>query len=180
MAILESLPRRIVLTGSESTGKTTLARELAGHFGAPWVPEHAREYVLRKGALLDASDVEPIARGQMAAEDAAGLRAGRLLVLDTDLLSTAVYAEHYYGACPPWILAAVLARRADLYLLCEIDVPWVADPARDRPGERERLQELFRTALRTRGFPVVTLRGDHAARFERARAALDHLLGIPA
>ena len=179
MAILESFPRRVVLTGSESTGKTTLARELAGHFGAPWVPEHAREYVLRKGGPLAASDVEPIARGQVAAEEAAREQAGRLLVLDTDLLSTAVYAGHYYGACPRWILDAVVARRADLYLLCEIDVPWVADPARDRPREREQLQELFRSALRTRGFAVVTLRGDPGTRFERARAALDHLLRIP-
>ena len=173
---MESLPRRIVLTGSESTGKTTLARELARHFGAPWVPEYAREYALRKGRPLEASDVEPIARGQIAAENEAAPEAARLLVLDTDLLSTAVYAGHYYGACPPWILDAVPARQADLYLLCDIDVPWVPDPARDRPRERERLQGLFRTALLARGFPFVDLRGDRGARFARARAAVDAVL----
>ena len=103
-------PLRVVVTGSECTGKTTLARALASRFGAPWVPEFCRGYQDARGAPLDASDVEPIARGQIAEADEAESRARRLLVLDTDLVSTVVYARHYYGSCPAWIEEA--ARRA--------------------------------------------------------------------
>lgn len=137
-------PRRICLTGPESTGKTTLALRLASELGAAYVPEYAREYALERGNLLSAADVEPIARGVIALADAAAGPA----VLDTDLISTVVYARHYYGACPLWIASEARRRRADLYLLMATDLPWVADPARDTGGlEREALFDAFRAAL---------------------------------
>ena len=124
-----SRPLVVVVTGSESTGKTTLASDLARHFRTAWVPEYARTYLSEKtaatGLPLDATDVEPIARGQMSAEDRGAAEARGLLVLDTDLVSTIVYARHYYRSCPPWIEQAARDRRADLYLLCDIDVPWI-------------------------------------------------------
>jgi len=176
MASLEGLPRRVVLTGSESTGKTTLTADLARHYDAPWVPEYVRGYADRKRAPLDAGDVTPIALGQITLQDAALMRAGALLLLDTDLLSTAIYARHYYGECPDWLTQAVLARRADLYILCDIDVPWTPDPQRDRPSEREAMQGLFREGLRSWGFPVVEVRGDRRERFLTARTAIDRML----
>lgn len=176
MAALEGLARRVVLTGSECTGKTTLTADLARHYHAMWVPEYARSYAAWKGAPLDPGDVEPIAQGQIAVQDAAVMRARGLLLLDTDLLSTAVYARHYYGQCPDWVTQAVLARSADLYLLCDIDVPWVADPQRDRPHEREQLQALFEEALQSRNFPVVPIRGSWRERFDAARTVIDALL----
>jgi len=176
MAPLEGIARRVVLTGSESTGKTTLAADLARHYHTLWVPEYVRGYAAWKGAPLNAGDVTPIALGQIAVQDAALMRAGRLLLLDTDLLSTAVYAAHYYGECPDWIVRTVPARRADLYLLCDIDVPWTPDPQRDRPDDRQVMQRLFREALRMHGFPVVELRGGWRDRFQAARSAIDALL----
>lgn len=176
MAPLEGLAHRVVLTGSECTGKTTLTADLARHYDAVWVPEYARSYAAWKDAPLDMGDVEPIAQGQIALQDAALMRARRLLLLDTDLLSTAVYARHYYGQCPDWVTQAVLARRADLYLLCHIDVPWAADPQRDRPHEREQIQDLFDEALQARQFPVVRIRGNWRDRFDAARTAIDALL----
>lgn len=173
---MEGLPRRVVLTGSESTGKTTLAADLARHYHALWVPEYVRTYAAWKRAPLDAGDVEPIALGQIAVQDAALMRAGRLLLLDTDLLSTAVFADHYYRNCPLWIGQAVLARRADLYLLCDIDLPWAPDPRRDRPDNREEMQELFREALGSRGFPVASIHGEWRERFREACAAIDAIL----
>ena len=142
----------------------------------PSVPEMARAYALDKASPLGPLDVDPIARAQQQAEDAILELPGRMVILDTDLLSTAVYAEHYYGVCPPWILEAVLRRRGDLYLLCDIDVPWVADPARDQPGQRTELFRRFRSALRDRDFPTVLVRGSWAERLETARRAIDHLL----
>jgi NadR type nicotinamide-nucleotide adenylyltransferase len=173
---VEGLARRVVLTGSESTGKTTLTADLARHYGAVWVPEYVRGYADWKGAPLDAGDVEAIARGQIAAHDLALERAERILLLDTDLLSTVVYAEHYYGACPEWIRAAAVHRRADLYLLCDIDVPWSPDPQRDRADERPMMHQLFRRALLGRGFPFQVIRGGWRERFLAARQAIEELL----
>ena len=167
---------RVVVTGSECTGKTTLASDLARNFGTVWVAEYAREYLDRKvattGLPLDARDVEPIARGQIAAEDRGAALANGLLVLDTDLVSTTVYARHYYGACPAWIEQAARDRRADLYLLCAIDVPWVADSARDRPHHREQIHALFVEALDTLGARYVTIRGPWPDRLATATAAV--------
>ena len=139
---------RICLTGPESTGKSELATQLAGALGVVRSQEFAREYAESHGKDLTAADVEPIARGQMAAEDRAAAEASGVLVLDTDLLSTVVYARHYYGACPRWIEDEARRRRADLYLLLDTDVPWQPDTARDAGGdEREDLFDAFRAAL---------------------------------
>ena len=152
----------VTVTGSECTGKTTLARDLARHFGTVWVPEFARDYLVEKtattGIPLDASDVEPIAGG--------------LVILDTDLVSTVVYAHHYYGACPEWIEQAARDRRADRYLLCDIDVPWIADPARDRPDLREHMHALFVDALDALGAGYVTIRGGWDERLATAVEAV--------
>ncbi|HEY5417206.1 MAG TPA: ATP-binding protein [Gemmatimonadaceae bacterium] len=172
--------KRVVVTGSECTGKTTLAGDLARQFGTVCVAEYAREYLDRKvattGLPLDERDVEPIARGQIAAEDRGAATAKGLLVLDTDLVSTTVYARHYYGACPAWIDQAARDRRGDLYLLCDIDVPWVADSVRDRPHHREHIHALFVEALDTLGAPYVLIRGSWAARLTTAVAAVSELL----
>lgn len=179
MEALEGIPRRVVLTGSESTGKTTLTADLARHYDAAWVPEYVRGYADWKGAPLEAGDVTPVARGQIAAQDLALERARDLLLLDTDLLSTVVYAEHYYGFCPEWVRAAADHRRADLYLLCDIDVPWTHDPQRDRAGERPVMHELFRRALAERGFPFQVIRGGWRERFLAARLAIEALMAQP-
>lgn len=165
-------PRRVVLTGSECTGKTALARFLAGRLVAPLVPEFARLYADEKGAPLDASDVASIARGQMAAEDAAATGAEELLVLDTDLVSTVVYAHHYYGACPRWVEEAAAERRGDLYLLCHPDVPWVPDGVRDRGDRRAEMHALFASALYALGAPVAHVTGPWGVREGRAFEAL--------
>jgi NadR type nicotinamide-nucleotide adenylyltransferase len=168
---------RIVLTGPESTGKSVLAAALAHAYGAPLSLEYAREYAEGRDTL-GPDDVEPIARGQIAAEDRARAAGGAALVLhDTDLVSTVLYARHYYGDCPAWIVDAARTRRADLYLLCAPDVPWATDPVRDRPHARDELFAEFRATLDAFGCPVVEIRGDWAEREMAARRAVDAVLG---
>jgi NadR type nicotinamide-nucleotide adenylyltransferase len=168
---------RVVVTGSECTGKTTLAEALAEHYGVPWVEEYARRFVLDKGAAPEAEDVEVMARGQISLEDTASARAGRLLIQDTDLLSTVIYSRHYYGACPEWVEVALDERLADLYLLAGIDVPWIPDgEQRDRGHMRREVQELFQRELAVRGALTVELEGNHETRLARARRVIDRKL----
>lgn len=167
---------RVVVTGSESTGKTTLAAWLAARYGAAWSPEFSRAYADAKGAPLTASDVDPIARGQVALEDEAVRAARRVAVHDTDLLSTAVYAAHYYGVRRAWIDEALRARRPDLYLLLGIDAPWTPGPHRDRGHLRAEMHALFLGAVRATGAAFVEIHGDWDERFRRAAEAVDALL----
>jgi NadR type nicotinamide-nucleotide adenylyltransferase len=167
---------RAVVTGSESTGKTTLAERLARHYRAELVPEFVRDYAAARHGVIEFSDHGPIARGQMALEDAAVARGNSMLVQDTDLLSTVVYCEHYFGKCPAWIAETSRERAPDLYLLCEIDVPWVADGVRDRGHMREEMQRLFREAVNQSGVPAAVITGDRDERFARATEAIDALV----
>ncbi len=168
------VPRRIVLTGSESTGKTTLAEALAGHFGAPWVPEFSRAYAESKRGVLTAADVEPIARGQAAAEQAAlAGRDGGLVVFDTDLVSTLVYARHYYRTAPSWIEATIRRYPPSIYLLCHIDLAWVADGIRDRPASRIAMHSAFQDALLEFGFKAAEIQGTGPARLASAIDAVN-------
>lgn len=180
METLAERPRagviRIVLTGSESTGKTTLAGQLATHYGAELVPEFVRAYAEQQGGIIEFSDHGPIARGQMALEDEHIARAKGLVVQDTDLLSTVVYCNHYFGQCPPWIEEAAASRRPDLYLLCEIDLDWIADGVRDRGHMRDDMQQLFRDAVRTSGVAVAVITGIGDERLDRAVDAIDAFL----
>ena len=168
--------RRVVVTGSESTGKTMLAEMLGERFGTVVSPEFARDYLARKPTPLDRHDVEVIAVGQLAQEERYLRRAQRVLVLDTDLFSTVVYGEHYYGAIEPWIERMARERVADLYLLLDIDVPWVADPQRDRGDRRDEMQALFRATLERNGAPVVTVSGSWPERLEQAIDAVEMLI----
>lgn len=171
---------RIVLTGGECTGKTTLARLLAERHDTAWVPEAAREAALAKAGLLGREDVVPIARAHVAASDAALREATRhekpAVFFDQDLLSTVVYARHYYGDCPPWIERLAAERLGDLYLLCHPDLPWSPDPARDRSDRREEIHALFAAALADAGARIADVVGRGAEREARAEAAVAELL----
>lgn len=163
--------RRICLIGPESTGKTELARRAERDLGLPWVEEYARAYVEEHGNELTEDDVEPIARGEIANLDRG---AGPLIVLDTDLISTVVYARHYYGSCPAWIEDEARRRRADFYLLLDTDVAWQSDPARDSGGEaREDLFDAFRAALDEFETQWEIVSGDAEQRWARLRDAIE-------
>jgi NadR type nicotinamide-nucleotide adenylyltransferase len=180
-------PVTITVTGPESTGKTTLAVALGRHLGTTCSAEFSRGYAEARRAAasaapfaLTAADVEPIARGQIALEDsarAAARAAGhRAVVHDTDLVSTVVYARHYFGACPQWVVDAARTRRAALYLLCDVDVPWVADGVRDRPHARDALLARFAETLAESGADTVVVRGTWDTRIDTAVRAADALL----
>lgn len=178
-------PLRIVLFGAESTGKSTLADRLAARFSAPSSPEFVREYWDTHGGVITAADLDAIARGQVAGEDAARARAetsgARVVFHDTDLLTCTLWDDLLFpGACPPWAReeAAKRARATDLFLFCDTDLPWAPDPQRCFPDEagRAMCRRVFLDTLERTGARWTRVYGAEAERESRAAAAVDMLL----
>ena len=168
--------RRVCVFGPESTGKSTLARALATHYKTVHVSEHARPWLDPKAGRCGPEDMEPIGRGQIAVEEAMARQADRLLVCDTDPLTTTLWSEHLYGCAPAWLREEARRRRYDLHLLADVDVPWVDDGTRFLPDDRRRFFERCERALVEGGRPYVVLRGDWATRWETALRAVDRVL----
>ncbi|RZK61542.1 MAG: ATPase [Hymenobacter sp.] len=174
----KALPLRISLTGPESAGKSTLAAQLAVHYGTTFVPEYARAYLEAHGAAYTRPDLAAIARGQLAAEEAAATQAARLLFCDTDLLVLKIWAENAFGTCPAWVLAELARPRYALTLLLAPDLPWTPDPLREHPDPAQRwhFYNLYRAELVSRNWPFLAISGSPAERFSLAVAAVDALL----
>lgn len=175
-------PLRVVLTGSESVGKTTLAAELGAHYRAPVVPEFVRGYAQRIARPITYDDLLIIATEQAALEDehlAAARAAGSALVVhDTDPLSTLAYAQHYFGGAPAAVERLVRARRPDHYLLLDIDVPWVPDGVRDRGDRRAEMQQLFVDTLTRIDATFTRIHGTWSERRALAMRSIDNLLSL--
>lgn len=175
--------KRLVVTGSESTGKTTLAHSLAAHYQVPLAQEFVRTYALAKHGPIDAGDHWPIVHGQIAVQESTEARAAEaghhLVVFDTDLLSTVAYALHYTGHCDAGIEQLARERLAHHYLLLDIDVPWVPDGVRDRATQRDEIHALFRHTLDRFGAPYTLVRGSWDERLSTAVRVTDDLLLHP-
>ncbi len=174
---------KVVVFGPESTGKTTLSKQLAEHYNTLWVPEYAREYLQEKWDKeqkpCEPEDLIPIAIGQMELENNMASKTEHLLVCDTDLLETKVYSEVYYlGFCDPLLEKYAIKNTYDLYFLTYIDTPWVADDLRDKPNERERMFQAFEAELKKYNRPYVLLKGNQEERFKKATHHLDKLLQV--
>ena len=170
---------RIVVSGSECTGKTVLTRSLAANFGVPFSSEGARDYVSELGRAVQFPDVEPIARRQIEIEDALLDDGSRLYIFDPDLFSTLIYSRLYFGRCPGWIEPLCRARRADLYLLCGIDLPWGKDDfqrGQDTPTKRQRAHDLFGNVLNENGCSVTAVAGLNDNRLQCAISAIESWL----
>jgi len=168
--------KRVCLFGPESTGKSTLARDLAARFDTAYVSEYARGWLDPRQGVCAREDIPIIARGQLAAEEALARRANRLLVCDTDLLTTMIWSEELFGDCPAWIRAEAERRQYDLYLLMDIDVPWVDDHQRYLSHRRQAFFDHCRQSLEVRHRPYVIIRGNWQERFAQACRAVQQLL----
>jgi len=177
----------ICLTGPESTGKTTLATQLAAELGVPLVAEAARAWLNARRPLgpptpggagrpaiytYTADDVLAIARAQLDAEQAALASGAPVVVADTDLTVIQVWWEEKYGALHPWLAEALTRRSARCYLLASADLPWEPDPLRESPHDRERLLLRYRAILAAGEFPHAEITGSGPIRRTRALAAV--------
>ncbi len=170
--------KRIVLTGAECTGKSTLAQALSGYYGEPWTAEFVRSYVDQLDRELIQTDLEEIFCGQIAAEDAGGAKSKRFVIHDTNLLSSIIYANHYFEATFDWVNEALLERKYTLYLLCSPEgIQWEEDPGqRDGPSAREELHSMFKESLEKLKLPYFQLNGDEPLRLGQAIKAIDEAL----
>lgn len=171
--------KRVCVFGPESTGKSTLALRLAEAYETTWVPEYGRIYTDHFGTRVTVADLLNIVRGHRASEKAASKIANRILIEDTDPYLTLVWSDMLLHSRDPALVAAVeAAPPADLYLLTDIDVPWVNDGTRSFGEDhlRRRFLSLCEGELAARGMTSVTLKGDWDERSRTAIAAIDALL----
>lgn len=175
-AIRAYLAKRVVLVGSESTGKTTLASLLAAEFDTEWVAEFGRDYCETRSGPWKSREFEAIARGQQALENAKAREANRVLFCDTNGLSTAVWHRRYMNRYSAKVESIAADDKVDLYLLTLPDIPWVQDGTRDGEHIRKTMHEWFLSALGQSGKPYVKLQGTIEQRLDVARRAVHDLL----
>jgi NadR type nicotinamide-nucleotide adenylyltransferase len=174
--------KRIVILGPESTGKTTLSKELAEHYDTQWVPEFARSFLLTYGMNYDYEDLLTIAQGQLALEkqtEKAVLHdpgnKDKLLFIDTNMYVMQVWCEFVFQKCHAWILEQIATRPYDLYLLCNVDLPWVKDQLREYPDleSRTRLYNIYKEILISQEVPWIDISGEYSHRLHVAIDAVD-------
>lgn len=167
----------VALTGAESTGKTTLAAALADHFNTEWVAEYLRIFVDQNGEVPKEQDVYAIAGGHLQLKAYHIRRARRVIILDTDLVTTCVYQRRFFGHCPALIEQLAQTHRADLYLLTQPDFPWKPDGIqRSGPKERSLVHRLLRLELEQLKLPFVRVSGSRDERRATGIEAVRSLL----
>ena len=176
--------KKIVVIGPESTGKSVLAEQLANHYGTAWCPEYAREYLIKNGKEYTFDNLLTIAEGQIALEESRQYSVGDLPLashhspyfIDTDMYVMKVWCEFVFGKCHRYILDQIVERKYDLYLLCNIDLPWVKDELREYPDleTRHKLYLIYKDIMINQSVPWVDISGGYDERLEKAVAAVDH------
>ena len=175
--------KRVCVVGAESSGTTTMAQALAERYRTVWVPEYGRAYWLAKQGRPDkdtwrTEEFVHIATEQCRREDTAARSANRLLVCDTDAFATGIWHRRYLGRRSPEVEAIAAGRHYDLYLLTDVDIPFVQDGTRDGEHIRRWMHELFVSELRATGRPYILLSGTHEERLTTAVMAIEALLGV--
>ena len=183
---IRSMLKKIVTIGPESTGKSSLCTQLAEHFKTKWVPEYAREYLLTNGTHYQYEDLLKIAAGQINGEETivnellhSPPPSSRLLFIDTDLTVIKVWSEFVFNNCENNILTQIAKRPYDLYLLCNIDLPWVKDELREYPDleTREKLYHYYHDFLVNQQVPWVLISGNYEERLQKAIDAVNKWTG---
>lgn len=158
---------KVVITGPESVGKSTLAKQLAKEYGGIYIEEFARSYIQKLNRPYAYEDVEEVAKYQIDKYDR--LEASNQNVFyDTFLEITKVWFEHVYHKLPNWFNRNYAKRPVDLYLLCKPDLPWVDDPVRENGHIREELFEKYKAILNSSGCKFAIVEGQGELRLQNA------------
>jgi HTH-type transcriptional regulator, transcriptional repressor of NAD biosynthesis genes len=164
----------VCLYGPESTGKSTLAKRLAEHYQTEWVPEVAREMITSNDFSMD--DIIAIGQEQTERIKSKLKTVNKVLICDTDLITTQIYSQKYLNAVPPVLIELEKEIQYDLYCLLDIDVAWVADGLRDLGNQRKEMFAWFKAELDIRNIPYKLISGDYASRESQLIKSIDSLL----
>ena len=167
----------IVMTGPESSGKTTLAKQLADCWNVPLVPEIARDYLRGKDSYQQ-HDLLEIAKQQHQQEQMLLAHSPEKIVCDTDLLVIMIWSELRYGHCDPWIYSTFedsLRQQTSsrYYYLCDYKIPWEADPLRENPNNRDELFELYVTKIKEYELCYSLVKGEPTERLQQVLHSSD-------
>jgi|SRR6476469_3915477 len=171
--------KKIVIIGPESTGKSTLTKQLAEHYKTSWCPEYARAYLNEHGKEYTYADLLRIAEGQNICEETFLAEAeNKLYFIDTNMYVMKVWCEYVFNNCHQYILDQINERKYDLYLLCNIDLPWAEDPLREYPDEKPRreLYTIYKDILINQSVPWVEISGVEEERLNAATAVVDEFI----
>jgi NadR type nicotinamide-nucleotide adenylyltransferase len=172
--------KKIVVIGPESTGKSTLCLQLAEHYQTLWCPEYAREYLEKNGTDYNYADLLTIAKGQVELEEKvqSAVDSNPLFFIDTDMYVMKVWCEFAFGKCHSWILNQAARRKYDLYLLCNVDLPWIKDELREYPNLeiREKLYHFYKDIMTNQTVPWVDISGNYQDRLDKAIKSVDMML----
>ncbi len=166
---------KVVLIGSESTGKTELAKHLAKKYNTVFIPELARTYIENLNHAYNFNDVINIALKQIDEENSFVKQANKILFYDTYLLITKVWLDHVFGYVPIWLQERIKESDIDLFLLCNNDIKWKYDPVRENPDLREYLFEKYKEELEKYNFNYHIVDGVGDARFKKAEWFINEL-----
>jgi len=202
--LIHIMIKKIVAIGPESTGKSTLCKQLAAHYNTMWCPEYAREYLNQNGIKYGYDDLIKIAQGQLMIEDycvekvnsewskvngesstvkrqtsiaGSPLTRYHSLFIDTNMYVMKVWYEYVFGKCEQLVLDEISKRQYDLYLLCNIDLPWTEEPMREYPDEGPRIElyNIYKDILINQSTPWVEISGSHEERLQTAIDAVEKL-----
>ena len=189
--------KKVVIIGPESTGKSSLCKQLAAYYNTIWCPEFAREYLTTNGKKYAFEDLEIIAKGQLALEEEYfntlntilqkttaeennnyTNKQSSILFIDTDMYVMKVWCEYVFGKCHLSILDEIVQRKYDLYLLCNIDLPWTADELREYPDKkpRQEIYKMYQDILINQQVPWVQISGNYEERLNDAILAVNKMV----
>lgn len=167
---------KIAIIGPESTGKSTIAQQLAHHFQTKWVDEYAREYIDHLKRPYVQSDLHKIAAGQLQNEADKHPQASKVLICDTNLLVIKVWSEYKYGHCDSVILDQMKLSSYAHHFLTDIDIPWTFDPQREHPDKREELFKIYQSELERENLAYTILCGTPSERLKEAIAKINQII----
>ena len=164
--------QKLIITGPECSGKTSLAKAISKKYDAPWVVEYARQFLNEKAGSYVYEDLLSIAHGQLEQEQRFEQYAPKFLICDTSMLVMKVWSEYKYGKADPWMIDRLSEMVDCLWLLCAPDIPWEKDPFRESEHEREALFDIYKKELEQMSFNYHVMSGS----LEKRIAKIGHLL----
>lgn len=152
--------KKIAIVGPESTGKSTIAQQLAKHYQTLWVPEYARYYCAALTEPCNLQDEINMYHGQLALEESIlAISEKDLIFCDTTFITVKVWSDEVFGNTPEVVLNALPLHSYDFYLLMDIDLPWQEDPLRDFPHKREHFMQVWHQELQNLNANYVVVNG---------------------